>query len=49
MIECIGPDGGRSFQLVPRSREIEPRMGQHVSEVPTKAGGSIGASGGSGG
>ncbi|TVS00570.1 MAG: DUF3363 domain-containing protein [Rhodobacteraceae bacterium] len=39
MIECIGPDGGRSFQLVPRSREIEPRMGQHVSDVAHEGGG----------
>ncbi|MCC5984910.1 MAG: DUF3363 domain-containing protein, partial [Rhodobacteraceae bacterium] len=39
MIEGLGPDGGRSFQLVPWSREIEPRLGQHVSGVVRDGGG----------
>lgn len=39
MIEGIGSDGGRSFQLVPWSREIEPRLGQHVSGVAREGGG----------
>lgn len=39
MIEGIGPVGGRSFQLVPWSREIEPRLGQHVSGVAREGGG----------
>ncbi len=33
MIEGVGPDGGRSFQLVPWSREIEPRLGQHITGI----------------
>lgn len=33
MIEGIGPDGGRSFQLVPWSREIEPRLGRHITGI----------------
>jgi len=39
MIEGLGPDGGRSFQLVPWSREIEPRLGQHVSGMAREGGG----------
>jgi len=39
MIEGVGPDGGRSFQLVPWSREIEPRSRQHVSGVAREGGG----------
>ena len=39
MIEGIGPDGGRSFQLVPWSREIEPRLGQRVAGVARSGGG----------
>ncbi|WP_353297731.1 relaxase/mobilization nuclease domain-containing protein [Sulfitobacter pacificus] len=39
MIEGIGPDGGRSFQLVPWSREIEPRLGQRVAGIARSGGG----------
>ena len=39
MIEGISPDGGRSFQLVPFSREIEPRLGQHVTGIVRGGGG----------
>ncbi|TKW65089.1 MAG: DUF3363 domain-containing protein [Paracoccus denitrificans] len=39
MIEGIGPDGGPGFQLVPWSREIEKRLGQHVSGMATSGGG----------
>lgn len=39
MIEGIGPDGGRSFQLVPWSREIEPRLGQHITGIVRGGGG----------
>ena len=39
MIEGIGPDGGRSFQLVPWSREVEPRLGQHITGIPRGGGG----------
>ena len=39
MIEGIGPDGGRSFQLVPWSREIEPRVGQHITGIARSGGG----------
>lgn len=39
MIEEIGPDGGPGFQLVPWSREIEKRLGQHVSGIATSGGG----------
>ncbi|MFC5386835.1 relaxase/mobilization nuclease domain-containing protein [Aquamicrobium segne] len=40
VIEGISPDGGRGFQLVPWSREIEHKLGQHISGV-TRSGGSI--------
>jgi type IV secretory pathway VirD2 relaxase len=39
MIEGVGPDGGRSFQLVPWSREIEPRLGQHITGIARSGGG----------
>lgn len=39
MIEGIGPDGRRSFQLVPWSREIEPRLGQHITGIARSGGG----------
>lgn len=39
MVEGIGPDGGRSFQLVPWSREIEPRLGQHITGIARSGGG----------
>lgn len=39
IIEGIGPDGGRSFQLVPWSREIEPRLGQHITGIARSGGG----------
>ena len=39
MIEGIGPDGGRSFQLVPWSREIEPCLGQHITGMARSGGG----------
>lgn len=39
MIEGIGPDGGRGFQLVPWSREIEQKLGQHISGVARSGGG----------
>ena len=39
MIEGIGPDGGRSFQLVPWSREIESRLGQHITGIALPGGG----------
>lgn len=40
MIEDIGPEGGRGFQLVPWSREIEQKLGQHISGV-ARSGGSV--------
>lgn len=39
MIEGIGPDGGRGFQLVPWTREIEPRLGQHITGIARGGGG----------
>ena len=39
MIEGTGPDGGRSFQLVPWSSEIEPRLGQHITGIARSGGG----------
>jgi len=33
MIEGAGPDGGLGFQLVPWSREIERKLGQHITGV----------------
>jgi len=39
VIEGIGPDGGRGFQLVPWSREIEHKLGQHISGVARGGGG----------
>lgn len=39
MIEGIGPDGGRGFQLVPWSREINHKLGQHITGVATPGGG----------
>ncbi|WP_043841881.1 relaxase/mobilization nuclease domain-containing protein [Roseivivax marinus] len=39
MIEGIGPDGARSFQLVPWSREIEPRLGRHITGIVRVGGG----------
>ena len=39
MIEGIDPNGGPGFQLVPWSREIEKRLGQHVSGIATSGGG----------
>ncbi len=40
MIEGRRPDGGLGFQLVPWSREIEKKLGQHIAGV-AKAGGGI--------
>ncbi|MGB3834488.1 MAG: DUF3363 domain-containing protein [Mesorhizobium sp.] len=40
MIEGVGPDGSLGFQLVPWSREIESKLGQHISGV-AKGGGGI--------
>jgi type IV secretory pathway VirD2 relaxase len=39
MIEGIDPDGGRGFQLVPWSREIDSKLGQHISGVARSGGG----------
>ncbi|OQM76716.1 relaxase/mobilization nuclease domain-containing protein [Manganibacter manganicus] len=39
LIEGIGPDGGPGFQLVPWSREIENKLGQHVTGVVRGNGG----------
>ena len=39
MIEGIDPDGGRSFQLVPWSREIEPRLGKQITGIARNGGG----------
>jgi len=39
MIEGIGPDGGRSFQLVPWAREIDHRLGQHITGIARSGGG----------
>ncbi len=39
VIEGIGPDGGLGFQLVPWSREIEKKLGQHISGVARGNGG----------
>lgn len=39
VIEGIAPDGGRGFQLVPWSREIEHKLGQHISGVARGGGG----------
>ncbi|MBB3810077.1 relaxase/mobilization nuclease domain-containing protein [Pseudochelatococcus contaminans] len=39
MIEGPGPDGGLGFQLVPWSREIDDKLGQHVSGVARSGGG----------
>ena len=39
MVEGIGPDGGPGFQLVPWSREIEKKLGQHISGVARSGGG----------
>ncbi|KND16050.1 type VI secretion protein, partial [Pannonibacter phragmitetus] len=39
VVEGIGPDGGRGFQLVPWSREIEHKLGQHISGVARSGGG----------
>ena len=39
VVEGIGPDGGRGFQLVPWSREIEHKLGQHISGVARGGGG----------
>jgi type IV secretory pathway VirD2 relaxase len=39
MIEGVGPDGGRSFQLVPWSREIELRLGQYITGIVRGGGG----------
>lgn len=39
MIETIGPDGGPSFQLVPWSREIDRKLGQHISGIAKESGG----------
>ncbi|WP_404400567.1 relaxase/mobilization nuclease domain-containing protein [Pelagibacterium halotolerans] len=39
MIEGIGGDGGLGFQLVPWSREIEKKLGQHISGVAKDGGG----------
>lgn len=33
MIEGAGPDGGLGFQLVPWSREIDRKLGQHITGV----------------
>jgi hypothetical protein len=40
MIEGRGPDGGLGFQLVPWSREIDDKLGQHISGV-AKSGSGI--------
>ena len=40
MIEGVGPDGSLGFELVPWSREIENKLGQHISGV-AKGGGGI--------
>jgi hypothetical protein len=39
VIEGMAPDGGRGFQLVPWSREIEHKLGQHISGVARGGGG----------
>jgi type IV secretory pathway VirD2 relaxase len=39
MIEGAGPDGGLGFQLVPWSREIENKLGQHITGVARPGGG----------
>lgn len=39
VVEGIGPDGGRGFHLVPWSREIEHKLGQHISGVARSGGG----------
>jgi type IV secretory pathway VirD2 relaxase len=39
LIEGRGPDGGLGFQLVPWSREIENKLGQHISGVARGGGG----------
>lgn len=39
VIEAMGPDGGLGFQLVPWSREIEKKLGQHISGVAKPGGG----------
>ncbi|MGB3901130.1 MAG: DUF3363 domain-containing protein [Mesorhizobium sp.] len=39
VIEGFAPDGGRGFQLVPWSREIEHKLGQHISGVARIGGG----------
>ena len=39
MIEGFGPDGGRGFQLVPWSREIDDKLGQHITGVAKPGGG----------
>ncbi|UFS68198.1 DUF3363 domain-containing protein (plasmid) [Paracoccus denitrificans] len=39
MIEGIGPDGGRGFRLVPWSREIDHKLGQHITGVAQPGGG----------
>lgn len=40
MIEGRGVDGGLGFQLVPWSREIDEKLGQHITGI-TKSGGGI--------
>ena len=39
MIESTARDGGLGFQLVPWSREIERRLGQHVAGAVKDGGG----------
>ncbi|MDP0926539.1 DUF3363 domain-containing protein [Paracoccus onubensis] len=39
MIEGPGPDGGPGFQLVPWSREIDTKLGQHISGIAKDGGG----------
>jgi len=39
MVEGFGPDGGRGFQLVPWSREIDDKLGQHITGVAKPGGG----------
>lgn len=39
MIEGFGADGGRCFQLVPWSREIDHKLGQHITGVAQPGGG----------
>lgn len=39
MIDVISVDGGLGFQLVPWSREIEKKLGQHISGVAKDGGG----------